>query len=197
MERTVGVAPSGSSERTALIGRSLSTMRHRWPRIVFGTLCGVLAAAVPVGTAAAGGARLASAAGVPGLAAAVYSAFDGGKSDWRDNSVADAALAQTKLGELSLSQRGFGGARAVSRPRRVRIARSNGHSTAASPDRICACLCEMTGCNQTSRIGAAKPSTGSRSIAGIGPRRPNRTPRLLARFGEQRYLQGFSRGDRI
>jgi hypothetical protein len=75
-------------------------MQHRWPRIVFGTLCGVLAAAVPVGTAAAGGALLASAVGVPGLAAAVYSAFDGGKSDWRDNSVAYAALAQSKLGDL-------------------------------------------------------------------------------------------------
>src|SRR4051794_22698085 len=73
-------------------------MKRRWPRIVFGTLCGVAAAAIPVAGAAAGGAALAAAGGLPGLAAAVYSAFDGGKSDWRGNSVAYAALAQERFG---------------------------------------------------------------------------------------------------
>lgn len=45
-----------------------------WPRLVFGTLCGVLGAAIPVGTALATGAIPAAAAGAPGLASAIYSA---------------------------------------------------------------------------------------------------------------------------
>ena len=45
--------------------------------------------------------------------------------------------------------------------------------------RICALLRETTGCNHTTGIGAAKPSTGSRSIAEIGPRGPNWTANPL------------------
>jgi len=75
--------------------------QRRWPRIVFGTLCGVLAAATPVATAAAGGAAIAAAGGVPGLASAIYAAFGGEKNDWRGNSVAYAALAQEQFGRLS------------------------------------------------------------------------------------------------
>jgi hypothetical protein len=84
------------SEQLAEIG---ARMKHRWPRIIFGTLCGVLAAATPVGTAVAGGAALAAASGVPGLAAAVYAAFGGEKDDWRGSSVAYAALAQEQFGK--------------------------------------------------------------------------------------------------
>jgi hypothetical protein len=73
-------------------------MKRRWPRIVFGTLCGVLAAATPVATAAAGGAAVAAVGGVPGLASAIYAAFGGAKEDWRGNSVAYAALAQERFG---------------------------------------------------------------------------------------------------
>lgn len=82
-------------ERVSEIGAHL---KRRWPRIVFGTLCGVLAAATPVGTALAGGATVAAVTGVPGLAAAVYAAFGGEKNDWRGNSVAYATLAQAQFG---------------------------------------------------------------------------------------------------
>jgi hypothetical protein len=73
-------------------------MKPRWPRIVFGTLCGVAAAAVPVATAVAGGAALAAAGAAPGLASAVYAAFGGTKQDWRGSPVAYAALAQNRFG---------------------------------------------------------------------------------------------------
>lgn len=84
------------SEQVAEIS---AQMKRRWPRIVFGTLCGVLAAATPVATAVAGGAALAAAAGAPGLATAVYAAFGGEKTDWRGSSVAYAALAQKHFRE--------------------------------------------------------------------------------------------------
>jgi hypothetical protein len=74
-------------------------MRRRWPRIVFGTLCGVLAAAVPLASAAVGGAALAAAGAAPGLASAVYAAFGDTKDDWRGNSVAYAALARERFGD--------------------------------------------------------------------------------------------------
>jgi hypothetical protein len=84
------------SEQVAEIG---ARMKSRWPRIIFGTLCGVLAAATPVATAVAGGAALTAAGGAPGLAAAVYAAFGGQKDDWRGSSVAYAALAQEQFGK--------------------------------------------------------------------------------------------------
>jgi hypothetical protein len=74
-------------------------MKPRWPRIVFGTLCGVVAAAVPVATAVAGGAALAAAGAAPGLASAVYAAFGGTAQDWHGSSVAYAALAQKHFGQ--------------------------------------------------------------------------------------------------
>jgi hypothetical protein len=72
-------------------------MKPRWPRIIFGTLCGVVAAAVPVAGAVAGGAALAAAGAAPGLASAVYAAFGDSKEDWRGSSVAYAALAQNRF----------------------------------------------------------------------------------------------------
>jgi hypothetical protein len=84
------------SEQLTEIG---DRMQRRWPRVVFGTLCGVLAAATPLGIAVASGAALAAAGAVPGLASAVYAAFGGQKDDWRDNSVAYAALAQERFGQ--------------------------------------------------------------------------------------------------
>jgi hypothetical protein len=72
-------------------------MTPRWPRIIFGTLCGVVAAAVPVAGAVAGGAALAVAGAAPGLASAVYAAFGDSKQDWQGSSVAYAALAQNRF----------------------------------------------------------------------------------------------------
>jgi hypothetical protein len=72
-------------------------MKPRWPRIIFGTLCGVIAAAVPVAGAVAGGAALAAAGAAPGLASAVYAAFGDSKGDWQDSSLAYAALAQNRF----------------------------------------------------------------------------------------------------
>lgn len=81
-------------ELTEQLEEVSARMKPRWPRIVFGTLCGVVAAAVPVATAVAGGAALAAAGATPGLASAVYSAFGGTAQDWKGSSVAYAALAQ-------------------------------------------------------------------------------------------------------
>jgi hypothetical protein len=72
-------------------------MKPQWPRIVFGTLCGVVAAAVPFATAVAGGAAVAAAGATPGLASAVYAAFGGDKADWQGSPVAYAALAQSRF----------------------------------------------------------------------------------------------------
>jgi uncharacterized protein DUF6236 len=70
-----------------------------WPRLVFGTLCGVLGAAIPVGAALATGAIPAAAAGAPGLASAVYSARQAmrGGEDFENAPLAYAALARQHL----------------------------------------------------------------------------------------------------
>ena len=72
---------------------------RRWPRIVFGTLCGVLGAAIPVGAALATGAIPAAAAGAPGLASAVYAARQAmrGGEDFENAPLAYAALARKRL----------------------------------------------------------------------------------------------------
>jgi hypothetical protein len=85
-------------ELTDQLDEVSARMKPRWPRIVFGTLCGVVAAAVPVATAVAGGAALAAASAAPGLASAVYAAFGGTAEDWQGSSVAYAALAQKHFG---------------------------------------------------------------------------------------------------
>jgi hypothetical protein len=94
-QRRAELFRDGLQEHVLEIG---GRMKRRWPRIIFGTLCGVLAAATPVAGAVAGGATLAAATGVPGLASAIYAAFGGTKDDWRGNSVAYAALAQERFG---------------------------------------------------------------------------------------------------
>jgi Family of unknown function (DUF6236) len=70
-----------------------------WPRLVFGTLCGVLGAAIPVGAALATGAIPAAAAGAPGLASAVYSARQAMRrgEDLKNAPLAYAALARERL----------------------------------------------------------------------------------------------------
>lgn len=70
-----------------------------WPRLVFGTLCGVLGAAIPVGAALATGAIPAAAAGAPGLASAVYSARQAMRrgEDLENAPLAYAALARERL----------------------------------------------------------------------------------------------------
>jgi hypothetical protein len=70
-----------------------------WPRLVFGTLCGVLGAAIPVGAALATGAIPAAAAGAPGLASAVYSARQAMRreGDFENAPLAYAALARDRL----------------------------------------------------------------------------------------------------
>jgi hypothetical protein len=70
-----------------------------WPRLVFGTLCGVLGAAIPVGAALATGAIPAAAAGAPGLASAVYAARQamGRGEDFEGAPLAYAALARERL----------------------------------------------------------------------------------------------------
>jgi uncharacterized protein DUF6236 len=70
-----------------------------WPRLVFGTLCGVLGAAIPVGAALATGAIPAAAAGAPGLASAVYSARQAMRrgEDFENAPLAYAALARQHL----------------------------------------------------------------------------------------------------
>ena len=49
-------------------------MQPKWTKLVFGTLCGVLGAAIPVGAALATGALPVAGAALPGLMNAVYSA---------------------------------------------------------------------------------------------------------------------------
>jgi hypothetical protein len=74
-------------------------MRPKWTKLVFGTLCSVLGAAIPVGTAAATGAFPVAAAGLPGLMNAVYSAQTAVRSSGkaRKDPLAYAALAQEHL----------------------------------------------------------------------------------------------------
>ncbi len=73
--------------------------RARWPRIVFGTLCSLSAAAVPA-AAAVGAANLVEAGGaLAGLIAAVYASFSGSgvQSQMMRSPLAYAALAQKRL----------------------------------------------------------------------------------------------------
>jgi hypothetical protein len=72
---------------------------RRWPRLVFGTLCGVVGAAIPVGTAAATGAVPLAAAGLPGLAKAAYEAFGAvnSRKDFLREPLAYAALVRERL----------------------------------------------------------------------------------------------------
>lgn len=72
---------------------------RNWPRLVFGTFCGVLGAAIPVGAALATGAIPVAAAGAPGLVSAVYSAMDSMRSgdEFRRSPMAYAALAREHL----------------------------------------------------------------------------------------------------
>jgi hypothetical protein len=76
-----------------------SRMRPRWPRLVFGTLCSLVGAAIPVGAALAVGAVPLAAAGLPGLVGAVYSTQQAVRSpdEMRRHPLAYAALAQRQL----------------------------------------------------------------------------------------------------
>ena len=74
-------------------------MRPQWPKLVFGTLCNVLGAAIPVGAAVATGALPVAAGGVPGLMNAVYTAQAAVRrpGEVRKNPLAYAALAREHL----------------------------------------------------------------------------------------------------
>jgi hypothetical protein len=74
-------------------------MRPRWTKLVFGTLCSVIGAAIPVGAAAATGALPVAAAGLPGLMNAVYTAQVAVRSsgELRKRPLAYAALARQHL----------------------------------------------------------------------------------------------------
>jgi hypothetical protein len=80
---------------------------RRWPGIVFGTVCGVAAAAAPLATAATAGAAAPALISVPGLLNGVYAAFRDLKrdGDFRNSPVAYAALAQEHLMRPSRSFR--------------------------------------------------------------------------------------------
>src|SRR5262249_26242771 len=94
-----GTESLGDAAQERLSEISPRMNERRWPRLVFGSLCGILAAAVPVAGAAMGGAALAGAAGAPGLASAVYAAFGGHKEPgWEESYLAYAALARQRLG---------------------------------------------------------------------------------------------------
>ena len=71
----------------------------RWPRIVFGTFCGLLASAMPGAAALATGNIPVAGAAVPGLLKAIYSAFSGSRrqSEIMRSPLAYAALAQKRL----------------------------------------------------------------------------------------------------
>jgi hypothetical protein len=72
---------------------------RKWPRIVFGTLCGLLAAAIPGAEAIATGNVISALKALPGLATAIYSAFSGAanQSEILRSPLAYAALAQKRL----------------------------------------------------------------------------------------------------
>ncbi|MEW6182617.1 MAG: hypothetical protein AB1500_05485 [Bacillota bacterium] len=72
---------------------------RKWPRIVFGTLCGLLAAAMPGARAVAAGDAVSALTALPGLVTAVYSAFKGApnQKDVLHSPLAFAALAQERL----------------------------------------------------------------------------------------------------
>jgi hypothetical protein len=70
---------------------------RRWPRIVFGTICGVLAATVPGAQALAGGSVVAAGLAVPSAASGLYALLAGGRRE-PAGPLAYAALAQERLG---------------------------------------------------------------------------------------------------
>ncbi|MHC1729377.1 MAG: DUF6236 family protein [Syntrophobacteraceae bacterium] len=74
---------------------------RRWPGIVFGTLCGLSAAAIPGARAVATGDMVSSLAALPGLIGAIYTAFKGIKEARQRmprTPLAYAALAQDRFG---------------------------------------------------------------------------------------------------
>jgi hypothetical protein len=80
-------------------GLEASMRARRWPRLVFGALCGVVSAAIPVAASAVTGALPIAAAGIPSLAAAIYSAREaaGSRKDFLRHPLAYAALARGQL----------------------------------------------------------------------------------------------------
>jgi hypothetical protein len=72
---------------------------QQWPRIVFGTLCGLLAAAIPGARAVATGDITQALEALPGLVTAIYSAFSGttNQREILRSPLAYAALAQERL----------------------------------------------------------------------------------------------------
>lgn len=95
----------GDAAKTTSFSRSYPSRHHgqderpKLAGLVFGTLCGVLSAAIRVGAALATGAIPAAAAGAPGLASAVYSARQAmrGGDDFENAPLAYAALARKRL----------------------------------------------------------------------------------------------------
>jgi len=73
---------------------------RRWPRVVFGTLCGVFAAAVPGIQAVATGDATPALTALPGLVCAIYSAFKESpiQKEILRSPLAYAALARERLG---------------------------------------------------------------------------------------------------
>ncbi|HET6695720.1 MAG TPA: hypothetical protein VFG85_04385 [Gaiellaceae bacterium] len=88
-----------TSELQDQVAEIQGLMRPRWTKLVFGTLCSVLGAAIPVGVAAATGALPIAAAGLPGLANAAYTAQAAvrGPGEARNSPLAYAALARQHL----------------------------------------------------------------------------------------------------
>jgi hypothetical protein len=82
-----------------LKGLEAEMRARKWPRLVFGALCGVVSAAIPVAASAATGALPVAAAGVPSLAGAIYSAHAamGSHKDFLQHPLAYAALARERL----------------------------------------------------------------------------------------------------
>lgn len=72
---------------------------RKWPRIVFGTLCGLLAAAIPGARAVATGDVTSALKALPGLVTAIYTAFSGttNQGEILRSPLAYAALAQERL----------------------------------------------------------------------------------------------------
>lgn len=72
---------------------------RKWPRILFGTVCGLVAAAIPGGEAIATGDFTSALKALPGLVTAIYSAFSGAtnQNEILRSPLAYAALAQERL----------------------------------------------------------------------------------------------------
>lgn len=71
----------------------------RWPRVLFGTVCGLLASAIPGAEAIATGNITSALKALPGLVTAIYSAFSGAMNQNKilSSPLAYAALAQERL----------------------------------------------------------------------------------------------------